>query len=93
MLVVYADRVTRSETGDQGEEVERHIPFMKDYTVFNCEQVDACRRSSTPRAPSRLPSASRPRNGSPPTPGLGSVMLDGTGAGDRVVRSPANPSP
>ena len=51
VLVVYADRVTRSETGDQGEEVERHIPFLKDYTVFNCEQVDACRRGSTPRPP------------------------------------------
>lgn len=40
-LVVYADRFKKTETGDQGEEVEREIPFMKGYTVFNVEQVDA----------------------------------------------------
>ncbi len=30
-LVVYAKRVTKTETDDQGEEVEREIPFMKGY--------------------------------------------------------------
>jgi antirestriction protein ArdC len=35
-LVVYADRIRKSETTDSGEEVEREIPFMKGYTVFNC---------------------------------------------------------
>ncbi len=39
-LVVYADRIRRSETDDKGKETEREIPFMKGYTVFNCEQVD-----------------------------------------------------
>jgi antirestriction protein ArdC len=39
-LVVYADSITRSETGEQGEELTRAIPFMKGYTVFNCEQID-----------------------------------------------------
>lgn len=39
-LVVYADRFTRTETNDKGEDVERLIPFMKGYSVFNCEQVD-----------------------------------------------------
>jgi antirestriction protein ArdC len=39
-LVVYADRIRKTETGDNGEEVERDIPFMKGYTVFNAEQVD-----------------------------------------------------
>jgi antirestriction protein ArdC len=39
-LVVYADRVTRIEAGDQGEDVEREIPFMKGYTVFNVEQIE-----------------------------------------------------
>ncbi len=39
-LVVYADRITRTETDDKGEEVERHIPFLKGYTVFNAEQCD-----------------------------------------------------
>jgi hypothetical protein len=30
-LVVYADRFTTIEAGDQGEDVEREIPFMKGY--------------------------------------------------------------
>lgn len=39
-LVVFADRFTRTETNDKGEDIERKIPFMKGYTVFNVEQVD-----------------------------------------------------
>jgi len=39
-LVVYANRLTRTETDDKGEEVEREIPFMKGYTVFNADQCD-----------------------------------------------------
>jgi antirestriction protein ArdC len=39
-LVVFADRFTRTETSDKGEDVERQIPFLKAYTVFNCEQTD-----------------------------------------------------
>jgi len=38
-LVVYADTFTRTETNDQGDEVERRIPFLKSYTVFNVEQM------------------------------------------------------
>ncbi|MCW5631865.1 MAG: DUF1738 domain-containing protein [Rubrivivax sp.] len=39
-LVVFADRFTKTERNDKGDEVERSIPFMKGYTVFNTEQVD-----------------------------------------------------
>jgi len=39
-LVVYANRITRTETDAKGEETEREIPFMKGYTVFNAEQCD-----------------------------------------------------
>lgn len=39
-LVVYADRMTRTETNDNGEKTEHSIPFLKGYTVFNCEQID-----------------------------------------------------
>jgi antirestriction protein ArdC len=39
-LVVYADKITRTETGDDGEESSREIAFMKGYTVFNCEQIE-----------------------------------------------------
>ncbi len=39
-LVVYADRITRTETDAKGEETEREIPFLKGYTVFNAEQCE-----------------------------------------------------
>jgi antirestriction protein ArdC len=39
-LVVYANSITRTETDAKGEEVEREIPFMKGYTVFNAEQCE-----------------------------------------------------
>jgi antirestriction protein ArdC len=39
-LVVFADRVAKTETNDQGEEVEREVAFMKGYTVFNVEQIE-----------------------------------------------------
>jgi antirestriction protein ArdC len=38
-LVVYADRVTKTEQVD-GADVEREIPFLKAYTVFNVEQIE-----------------------------------------------------
>jgi antirestriction protein ArdC len=39
-LVVFADRFTRTKTSDTGEDAERHIPFLRSYTVFNCERTD-----------------------------------------------------
>jgi antirestriction protein ArdC len=38
-LVVYADHITKADTGDDGEAIERDIFFMKGYNVFNVEQV------------------------------------------------------
>jgi antirestriction protein ArdC len=39
-LVVYANRITRTETNETGEETEREIPFLKGYTVFNAEPCE-----------------------------------------------------
>lgn len=39
-LVVYADRIVRTETDERGEDIEREIPFLKAYTVFNVAQID-----------------------------------------------------
>lgn len=39
-LVVYANRITKTETAEGGEENERDIYFMKGYTVFNVEQIE-----------------------------------------------------
>ncbi|ASP83005.1 ArdC family protein [Sinorhizobium meliloti] len=38
--VVFASRFTRAETDGNGGEIEREIPFLKAYTVFNLEQID-----------------------------------------------------
>jgi antirestriction protein ArdC len=38
--VVYANRFKRTETDDNGQDVEREIPFLKAYSVFNVEQID-----------------------------------------------------
>jgi antirestriction protein ArdC len=46
-LVVYANSISKTETNEKGEDVEREIPFMKGYTVFNVEQVNACPRTTT----------------------------------------------
>ena len=39
-LVVYANKITKTEETEEGEEVEHHVPYMKGYTVFNVEQID-----------------------------------------------------
>lgn len=38
--VVYASQFTKTETDDRGEEIERGIPFLKAYSVFNVDQID-----------------------------------------------------
>ena len=64
-LAVYANRLTRIETDDDGEEHERAIPFMKAYTVFNVSQIDGLpeRYCALPPAPAeplpRLEAAER----------------------------------
>ena len=37
--VIYASRFTKTETDEHGGEVERDIPFLKTYNVFNVEQI------------------------------------------------------
>ena len=39
-LVVYADHIRRTDTDDNGDEIERAIPFLRGYTVFNAGQID-----------------------------------------------------
>jgi len=54
-LVVYADRITRTETdADSGQDVERQIPFLKAYTVFNAEQVEGLPERFYAKAEPRL---------------------------------------
>ncbi len=53
-LVVYADRVTKTDVDVDGQEVEREIAFMKGYTVFNAEQIDGLQALQAPSPASPL---------------------------------------
>lgn len=55
-LVVFAGRFTRTEDGENGETVERSIPYLKSYTVFNVEQIDGLPPQYLPSVP--VPTAS-----------------------------------
>jgi antirestriction protein ArdC len=86
-LVVYADKITRTETTDKGEEVESEIPFMKGYTVFNCEQIDGL--------PPRFYAPAMPPADVPARVAVAETFAAGTGAtvrhgGNRAFYSVAN---
>lgn len=49
--VVYANQLVRTEVDVTGEDVERRLPFLKAYTVFNVEQIDGLDGSFNPVAP------------------------------------------
>ncbi|AVH45654.1 ArdC family protein [Agrobacterium tumefaciens] len=54
--VVFASRFTKSESDGNGNEVDREIPFLKAYSVFNVEQIDGLPdRYSEPPAPALDP--------------------------------------
>lgn len=38
--VIYASRFKKTETDTRGDEVERDIPFLKAYSVFNVDQIE-----------------------------------------------------
>jgi antirestriction protein ArdC len=60
-LVVYADKILRTETdAATGEDSERAIPFMKGYTVFNVEQIDGLPEQYYPKPAPRMETV--PRN-------------------------------
>lgn len=57
--VVYANRLRRSVSDGQGNEVERSIPFLKAYTVFNVEQIDGLPAEHQSPGPAPLPATRR----------------------------------
>jgi antirestriction protein ArdC len=54
-LVVYADRIRRTETDEvTGEEEEREIPFLKGYSVFCVDQIEGLPERYYAKAEPRL---------------------------------------
>ncbi|MCZ7641539.1 MAG: zincin-like metallopeptidase domain-containing protein [Pseudorhodoplanes sp.] len=59
-LVVYASKITRTETEEgSGNEIEREIPFMRGYTVFNVEQIEGLPEQYYAKAEPRLDTVQR----------------------------------
>jgi len=58
-LVVYADTIHKTETDDKGDDVERTIPFMKGYTVFNVEQIEGLPEHYYAKPTAPLPACER----------------------------------
>ena len=60
-MVVYANAITKTETDAKTEEdIERRIPFLKSYTVFNAAQIEGLPVPSVePGATDRLTDADR----------------------------------
>lgn len=57
--VIYASRFTKTQTDSGGSEVERDIPFLKAYTVFNVAQIDGLPERYYTQTVSRLDALSR----------------------------------
>src|SRR4051794_14473754 len=39
-MVVYANKIAKTETDEHGDDVERTVPFLRAYTVFCVDQID-----------------------------------------------------
>jgi antirestriction protein ArdC len=61
-LVVFANTVTRTERDENGDDVEREIPFMKGYTAFNVEQIDGLPQHYYASPENPLPASERIEN-------------------------------
>jgi antirestriction protein ArdC len=85
-LVVYANKLSRTETGESGEEIEKQIPFMKGYSVFNVEQVDGLPAHYYAQPVNPLPLADRLDYAEKFLANTGAVIRHG---GNRAYYSPA----
>lgn len=58
-MVVYANRITKTEEDETGVEVESEIAFLKAYTVFCTNQIDGLPDRFYPVTPAELPADAR----------------------------------
>ena len=87
-LVGYSDSITRKETDERtGEEIEREIPFLKGYSVFNVEQIDGLPEVYYAKAASQLDPVARIEHAEKFFAALGAVVGHG---GNRAFYSTTN---
>src|ERR1700704_5591261 len=72
-LVVYANTFKRTEEDAEGQEIEREIPFLKGYTVFNVEQIEGLPEHYYVRPEPRLPAF---RHSDHPEPFFAAIQAD-----------------
>jgi len=85
-LVVYANKITRTEMGEGGEEIEKQIPFMKGYSVFNVEQIDGLPAHYYGKPENPLPLADRLDSAEKFIAKTGAIIRHG---GDKAFYAPA----
>lgn len=85
-LVVYANKITRTETSEGGEEVEKQIPFMKGYSVFNVEQIEGLPAHYYGKPENPLPLAERLDHAERFIASTGAIIGHG---GDKAYYAPA----
>jgi len=85
--VVFASRFTKSETDSSGNEVDREIPFLKAYSVFNVEQVDGLPEHYYHRLAAALDPVERIEHADRFFHNTGAVIRHG---GDKAYFSPAS---
>jgi len=84
-LIVYADRFNKTEENDKGEEIEHSIPFMKNYVVFNVEQIDGLPDIFYAKFANPLPSERRIEKAEQFIAGTGATIVHG---GNRAYYAP-----
>ncbi len=85
--VIYASRFTKTETDEHGGEVERDIPFLKTYNVFNVEQITGLPEHFYHRPPPILDPVERIEHADRFFANTGSVIRHG---GTRAFFSPSS---
>jgi antirestriction protein ArdC len=87
-LVVYADKIVRTETdAETGEESAQAIPFLKAYTVFNVEQIDGLPARFYAKAEPRSETVQRVERAESFLAATGAVVRHG---GNRAFYSPTS---
>ena len=67
-MVVYANKFTKTETDEHGDEVERAIPFLRAYTVFCVDQIESLPDHYYGRPAPTIAPAQRSRMRTPSSP-------------------------
>ena len=85
-LVVFANKLKRTETDDNGEEIEEQIPYMKGYSVFNVEQIEGLPEHYYGKPANPLPLSERLDSAEQFIAKTGAIVRHG---GDKAFYAPA----